>query len=49
MASQKIARLRFALAAAGAATIVALVPTTSRAADDATMKDEVRSHPSLAK
>jgi hypothetical protein len=49
MAAPKIDRARFALAAVGAATIVALVPATSRAAEDATKKEKMPSYPALMK
>jgi hypothetical protein len=49
MAAPKIARARFALAAVGAAMIVALLPTPSRAAEDTVKKDKIPSYPALVK
>jgi hypothetical protein len=49
MAAPKIARARFAVAAVGVAMIVALVPATPRAAEDAMKKDKMPSYPALMK
>ncbi len=50
MHAPKIARARFALAAAGAALVVSLVPAPSRAAaEDAAKKEKMPSYPALMK
>jgi Ca2+-binding EF-hand superfamily protein len=49
MAAPKTACVRFAFVATVAALIVALVPSTSRAAEDAMKKDKMPSYPALMK